>query len=319
MSISVREVAENPAEGFCGLIGCHPSMLALFERLQRAATHCAPVLIVGETGVGKELVAQALHRLSGARGPIVPLNVALLSEHLADAELFGTVRGAFTGAVDRPGLVEAAAGGTLFLDEASELSLETQVRLLRALESHTVRRLGARQEHHVRFRLLLSLQQPAAFLVARGRWREDFCHRVNGITLHVPALRARLEDLPRLVNHTLCRFGRMPIPAESLQGLRAHAWPGNVRELIRLVERAIFTVGDGPLTGEALEAELETGTTGGPLSKAGARAQPADRAYLEGVLREAGSTKAAAEALNLTIYQVYRRLKALGITPPRRR
>lgn len=319
MSTALRLERPTAQEGFHGLVGRHPAMLALFDRIRRAAHESLPVLIVGETGTGKELVAQALHKLSGTRGSLVTLNVAVLSDHLAEAELFGTVRGAFTGAVDRPGLIEASSGGTLFLDEASELSLAIQARLLRALEYQTVRRVGARHEQQVRFRLLLSLQYPATELVARGVWRDDFCYRVNGIVLHMPPLRDRLEDVPHLVNHTLGRLGRAPIPTGELGGLYRHPWPGNVRELIRVVERAVFAAGDVPVTGWHLDVELEANTAGMPSPGSRVNQPSAERGYIEGVLREAGNTKAAALALDLTIHQLYRRFKALGIIPPRRR
>lgn len=309
-------------QGFFGIVGRHPAMLALFDRMQRAAVHSLPLLITGETGVGKELVAQALHRLSGARGAMVPLNVAVLSEPLADAELFGTVRGAFTGALDRPGLIEAAAGGTLFLDEASELSLAAQARLLRALESHTVRRVGARQERCVRFRLLLSIQRPVSTLLAQGRWREDFCYRVNGLTLHVPPLRDRRSDIPFLVNYTLQRLGRAALPANALDFLQAHDWPGNVRELIRLVERAVFAGGEEPVTTQLLEGELGQSAANGidaRFEPATASRRSMERATIERVLGEVGNTKEAASRLDLSVHQLYRRFRALGITPPRHR
>jgi transcriptional regulator with PAS, ATPase and Fis domain len=319
MSTVLRPQVAEVAEGFCGLVGRHPSMLALFDRIQRAARQNLPVLIVGETGVGKELAAQALHALSGARGPLIPLNVAMLSEHLAEAELFGTVRGAFTGAVDRPGLIEAAAGGTLFLDEASELSLGTQARLLRALESYMVRRVGARHEYPVQFRLLLSLQRPAADLVAQGRWREDFCYRVNGITLSLPPVRDRQEGVPLLINHALRRLGLAPIAADELRGLGVYSWPGNVREVIRVVERAVFAAGSDPVSIGHLEAELGGSATDTPVPGAlGITSrQAAERAYVEGALKRAGNAKAAAMALDLSIHQLYRRLRSLGIKAPR--
>lgn len=321
MSTLLQARAPEGTEAYCGLVGRHPLMRDLFDRMHRAATHRFPVLIVGETGVGKELVARAMHQLSGARGPLVPLNVAALPEHLAEAELFGTVRGAFTGAVDRQGLIEVAAGGTLFLDEASELSLGTQVRLLRALESYTVRRVGGRHENAVCFRLLLSLQRPAATLVASGAWRDDFCHRVDGITLVLPPLRERPEDIPLLVNHTLQQLRRPPLPEPDLRALERYAWPGNVRELIRFVERAVFAAGEGPVTHAHLDVEV--GRVGRrcslPCGGTEAGDQAEERAKLERILGLAGSTKAAASQLGLAPFQLYRRFKALGITPPRLR
>jgi DNA-binding NtrC family response regulator len=321
MSSVLQGSALASEPGFCGLVGRHPTMRALFDRMRRAAAQQMPVLIVGETGTGKELVARGLHQLSGARGAWMPLNVALLSDQLAEAELFGTVRGAFTGAVDRVGLIEAASGGTLFLDEASELSRDLQLRLLRILESYSVRRLGGRQEYPVRFRLLLSLQRPAASLVAGGAWRDDFCHRVNGITLGLPPLRDRLEDVPLLVNHILARFGRAPVPSGALDALCDYPWPGNVRELIRVVERAMFAADDGPVTVGHLEAETWHAAQEGASAVEGSErpARSEERAYIEKTLRELGSTKAAAQVLGLSIDQLYRRFRVLGITAPRLR
>ena len=321
MSTALHVHATGAPDGFCGMIGRHPSMLTLFDRIRRAAEQHMPVLIVGETGTGKELVAQALHRLSGVRGTLVALNVAALSEQLADAELFGTVRGAYTGAVDRAGLIEAASGGSLFLDEASDLSGGTQARLLRTLESHTVRRLGGRQEHPIRFRLLVSSQRPAGALVVRGAWRDDFCHRVNGITLRLPPLRERPEDVPFLINHVLRQLGCPTVSLVELRGACSYTWPGNVRELIRVVERAAFAAEGGPVKACHLEAEIG----GAAESWSGADPGPADsprseeRAWIERTLREAGSTKAAAHALGLSTDQLYRRFRALGIRAPRRR
>jgi transcriptional regulator with PAS, ATPase and Fis domain len=322
MSTVMQPQAPAGAEGFYGLVGRHPLMLALFERIGRAARHQLPVLIVGETGTGKELVANALHLLSGAKGAMIALNVALLSEQLADAELFGTVRGAYTGAVDRPGLIEAASAGTLFLDEAAELSCGTQARLLRALESFTVRRLGGRHEHPVRFRLLLSLQQAASTLVARRVWRDDFCHRVNGITLSLPPVRERPEDIPLLINHTLGQLGRPPIPEVELRTVGRYAWPGNVRELLRVVERAVFAAEAGPVSASVLEHEI--GLTGGADGLERHALKDSIRALarmsIQRALSEAHNDKmAAAAALGLSVHQLYRRIKTLGITAPRSR
>jgi DNA-binding NtrC family response regulator len=160
--LKLLEAPESGAAiGFHGMIGAHPTMLRLFDAIRRAAPLEAPVIVQGPTGTGKELVAQALHALSGRRGPCVPVNVGTIPEQLAESELFGTVRGAYTGAVsERIGLIESAQGGTLFLDEAAELSMATQIRLLRVLESGVVRPVGGTAGRHVAFRLVLCVQQP---------------------------------------------------------------------------------------------------------------------------------------------------------------
>lgn len=321
MNAVLQPMAQLPAESFQGMIGQDPSMLILFDRIQRAARQAMPILIVGETGTGKELVARALHALSDHSGPLMPLNVATLSEELAEGELFGTVRGAFTGAVDRPGMIEASSGGTLFLDEASELSLPTQARLLRTLESQTVRRVGGHHERHVRFRLLLSLQRPARALVEAGRWREDFCYRVEGITLQVPPLRDRQQDIIPLINHTLSRYGFPALGAGDGDQLRQYSWPGNVRELLRVVERAVFAASGNVVSGRHLEAELGHGcfSAGASIPPISVARQSAERAYIESVLRSTGNAKAAASLAGLSTHQLYRRLRSLGIAPPSRR
>ena len=228
------------------LLGEHPTMQHLRAELAHAAQSTLPIVIVGETGTGKELVVQALHAASGCVGELVPVNVAALPDQLAEAELFGVARGAYTGAhVGRAGLLQYAHGGTLFLDEASDLSPSLQVKLLRVLESGLVRRLGANSEQRADFRLVLTLQRDPQTLVTEGPWRADFLYRVCGIVLRVPALRERLSDIPLLAAAFLARERRPPLSAEALQALEGHHWPGNVRELLRVMQRAMLFARDG--------------------------------------------------------------------------
>jgi DNA-binding NtrC family response regulator len=316
------------------MIGRHPAVVALLDSIRRAAPLDAPVLIHGATGVGKELVAERLHTLSGRRGGLVSINVAGLPEALVESELFGAVRGAYTGAAsDRRGLVETSAGGTLYLDEAADLSLAVQAKLLRVLETGQVRPVGAAFDRHVRFRLVVSLQQDARTLVASGRWREDFFYRVAGICLHVPRLAERSSDIPALVRHFLAQIGRPAVDESDCAPLLRHHWPGNVRELRRVVERAAFLAGDEGIGAEHLHralgvlVEAQARPAGVPADVAFAPADGAprtlremERAHIEATLAEvAGNTKAAARLLGLSLSQLYRRFAAHEIVPPRQR
>jgi two-component system NtrC family response regulator len=236
-----------------GMVGRHPAMRELYRQARIAARADLPVLIVGETGTGKELVARALHELSEvSRGPFVDLNCAAVPETLAEAQLFGAERGGYTGAVrSMPGLLERADGGTLFLDEACSLCPAIQAKLLRALELKVFWRLGGQAARRVHFRLVTAVARPADDLVAAGAWRPDFAHRVAGYPLTIPPLRARLEDLEALASHFLQRANRngghaKSLAPEALQVLRQYPWPGNVRQLRMLLERLAAAV-PGPV------------------------------------------------------------------------
>ncbi|MES1208206.1 MAG: sigma-54 dependent transcriptional regulator, partial [Pseudomonadota bacterium] len=215
---------------------------------ERAAAGTINVLITGETGVGKELLAETVHRASPRRdGPYVCLNCAALSETLLESELFGHERGAFTGAVQaKPGLMETAAGGTLFLDEVGELPLATQAKLLRVLETREVTRLGSVRPRRVDLRFIAATNRDLEAEIGRGTFRQDLYFRLAGITLTIPPLRDRLDELRPLIEtfaRQICRdLGRAPpiFPAPILMLLESYAWPGNVRELKNIVERAVL-------------------------------------------------------------------------------
>jgi two-component system response regulator HydG len=310
--------------GFCGMVGQHASMHRLFEVMRLAAPLDVPVLVQGPTGSGKELVAQGIHDLSGRRGAMVPVNVGTLPEQLAESELFGAARGAFTGAVtERAGLIESARGGTLFLDEAAELSHATQVRLLRVLETGVVRLVGGIGGRHVDFRLVLCMQEPAADLVASKRWREDFYYRVAGIMLTVPALSQRTSDIRLLTDHWLARVGRPPLPVCEDGLLESRIWRGNVRELRRAVERACFVVGEARVTAQdVLDAADSLQARPSPLPDYGSPLSLAalEREHIERVLKDCGyQTRVAARQLGISAGQLYRKYRALGIAPPRAR
>jgi two-component system, NtrC family, response regulator GlrR len=233
------------------IIGDSPVIRQLLHALDRLAPATTPVLITGESGVGKELVARSLH-YSGprAREPFIAINCAAIPEALFEAELFGYRRGAFTGAVNpHPGAVEAAQRGTLFLDELGEMPLAMQGKLLRVLETGEVQRVGATTRSIVDFRLVTATNRDLEQAVRDGRFRADLYYRVHVYPVHVPALRDRVEDVPRLVHHYLAVIAgreRRPVPRvtpAALDKLADYAWPGNVRELVNVVERAVLCAG----------------------------------------------------------------------------
>lgn len=296
------------------LLGSAPSIRLLRADVVRASRLEVPVLIVGPTGSGKELAAQLLHDLSGRPGRMVAVNVAALPDQLAEAELFGVARGAFTGAVPRQGLIEHVDGGTLFLDEAGDLPLTLQAKLLRVLDSGRVRPVGALEERLRRFRLVVSTQEPPDRLVAAGRWRIDFMYRVTGITLQLPGLAERLEDIPELVAHFLVPHRQAAPPPDQLDCLRAHDWPGNIRELRRVVERALFLA-----AGAALDAgHFRSALDGRP--REAARGVPPDgltlnaltRRRVAEVLGRAPTRAAAASELGISVRTLYRWLRFDG-------
>lgn len=230
------------------MVGRSAPMQRLFDLMERVAPTRATVLITGETGTGKELVARGIHDLSDrARRPFVAINCSALPETLLESELFGHMKGAFTGAIqNKRGLFEEAAGGTLFLDEISTISPAIQVKLLRVLQERKIKRVGGRDLVPVDFRLIAATNRDLGELVQRGEFREDLYYRLNVFPISVPALRDRREDIPVLANYFRLRFaeenGVEPpeIPPETMARMMAYDWPGNVRELENFIERAVI-------------------------------------------------------------------------------
>ena len=223
-------------------------MRALLDRIDRVAAASTPVLILGETGVGKEWIARRLHRQSPRRkGPFVPLNCAAIPQQLVESELFGHTRGAFTGATAaRRGYFELAHGGTLFLDEVGEIPLEQQSKLLRVLQERRVRPVGGDRELEVDVRVVAATNRDLQTEVAAGRFRQDLFYRLSVVELEVPPLRERTEDLEALVELQLDRLrethGRQVegVHPDALDALLRYAWPGNIRELMNVLERAVL-------------------------------------------------------------------------------
>lgn len=243
---------ENPIPE---LVGHSTQLSQLRSQIASFAVSDAPVLVTGESGVGKELVAGALHRLSArSTGPFVPRSCGAIPDTLLETELFGTESGAYTGAVRRAGAFELASGGTLFLDEIGELSPLAQVKLLRALETRRFNRVGGVREIETDIRILAATNRDIAKQVRDGTFRHDLYYRVNVLRLRVPALRERREDIPLLVRHFATRLSgleRMKMErnfgTDALARLSAHDWPGNIRELRNVVHRAILTANNGSI------------------------------------------------------------------------
>jgi two-component system response regulator PilR (NtrC family) len=245
-ALKLEPRAEAAAPDGRRLIGASPAFLQLRAQAEKLARNQAPVFIHGESGTGKEVIARLIHSL-GARagGPFVPVNCGAISPELMESEFFGHRKGSFTGAAsDKEGLFQAASGGTLFLDEIGELPLSMQVKLLRALQERAVRPVGAHAEEAVDVRILSASHQDLSRLVAEGRFRQDLFFRINVITLRIPPLRERYEDIPALAGHILARLAEREATAPrrlspaALAALQRHSFPGNVRELENLLERA---------------------------------------------------------------------------------
>jgi len=239
--------ALNTSHQFCNIIGRSPAMLDLFKLIETIARTNSTVLITGESGTGKDLAARAVHYHSLRREhPFVALNCGGLPETLLESELFGHMRGAFTGAdANKKGLIEVAERGTIFLDEIGEMSLTMQVKLLRVLQDRRFRRLGGTEEVQADIRVIAATNQDLNRMVAEGRFREDLYYRINVIQLHLPPLRDRREDVPMLADHFLAKYAAQAekavrgISKEAHALLAGYGWPGNVRELENVLERAV--------------------------------------------------------------------------------
>jgi len=247
LSLGVERAQRHDGGPIDEIVGTSQSVAALRRMIQKIGPCEAPVLVCGESGVGKELVARALHNVSPRRrGPFEVRNCGAIPESLFESEMFGTERGAFTGSVRRPGAFDLANRGTLFLDEIGELSSSSQVKLLRAVESKRYHRVGGTSEIDTDIRVLCATNRDLRAMTESGRFREDLFYRISVMRLDVPALRHRQDDLPLLVEHFHREYVRagMHSPAQcfsssALAALRSHQWPGNVRELRNVVMRAL--------------------------------------------------------------------------------
>jgi formate hydrogenlyase transcriptional activator len=316
--------AEHPVEG---IIGESPLLREVLQQVQTVAPTDATVLILGETGTGKELVARAIHDRSGrSERTFVKVNCAAIPWELLESELFGHERGAFTGAIaQKIGRFEVADGGTLFLDEVGEIPLELQPKLLRVLQEQEFERVGGTRTIKVDLRLVAATNRDLARMTDERHFRDDLYYRLNVFPIHVPPLRERSEDIPALVRFFVQRFARPMnrhvevIRSETLEALRSYRWPGNVRELANLVERAMILS-----KGRTLEVPLAE------LTRCPARANHRDAARtLEAVERmhilsiledtgwRLGGPRGAATRLGMKRTTLQSMIKRLGITRPR--
>ncbi len=319
------EVLSLEEEGRFGMIGRSRPMLDLYSQLETVAAAGAPVLIRGETGAGKELVARAIHS-SGPRagGPLVAVNAGALPESVLESELFGHVKGAFTGAeTSRDGKLVSASGGTLLLDEVESLPLRAQVGLLRVLEDGMVQAVGSDGVQQVDVRLLTTAKADLAAEVQAGRMREDFYHRIAVLTLDVPPLRERLEDLPLLVGHFVrvaADRNGVPVPrvpSEVLGQLSRHSWVGNVRELRNACERMVITAKNGeagPFGVEAEEPGYRLPSLPSTPGRLAGELERTERAVIEDALRaNRGEVGVTAQALGISRRALYDRMKKYGL------
>jgi DNA-binding NtrC family response regulator len=296
-----------------------PAMMAIRETVERVAPSDASVLITGEHGTGKEVVASLLHRLSSrASKPLVTMNAGGLSEGVAESELFGHVKGAFTDArTDRIGCFELADEGTLFLDEIANMPVKLQPKLLRVLQTGEVQKVGSSRVIFVNVRVLSATNADLASEIGSGRFREDLFYRLNTVVIHLPPLRERREDILPLAHHYLERYSdRYRRPFEGFdrsarQALESHLWPGNVRELGHAIERAVLLARTGSITANDL------GLQGPPEAAAGTEEmtlEQAEKLFIQKVLgRHGGDVRKAAEQLGMSRSALYRRLQQFGL------
>jgi DNA-binding NtrC family response regulator len=306
------EQVESKA-AFCSLIGGSASMQKVYQAIRAVAAGNTSVVLRGESGTGKELIAEAIVQLgSRADKPYICLNCSALPETLIESELFGYEKGAFTGADEsRPGLIESAHSGTLFLDEITTLTPNLQAKLLRALQEHSVQRLGGRSAKKIDFRLICATNEDLEAFVKMGRFREDLYYRINVIPIFVPPLRERKGDLPLLVDHFLriyCNAAKKPfksIQPEVVEILEDYSWPGNVRELENIIQRLVV-MNDAPvITAEQLPQTLLYSSTVSQeailIPEQGvdfdAEMRRIEIAYLNAALKRSGGKKTAAAAL----------------------
>jgi DNA-binding NtrC family response regulator len=314
-------IISRPADTLAdSLVGDSPSMQRLRALVTAVAPSRIPVLIEGPTGTGKELVAALLHRASRRAGSLVAFNVCALSDSMFEDALFGHVKGAFTGALgDSLGFLREARGGTAFLDEISGLPLQSQAKLLRALETGVVRPVGSSRDEPTDCRIVAATNEHVDDLVRAGRFRADLAHRLSGVVVAVPPLADRREDIPLLVHH-FARLAAMDDPDQSvvvatraIDLLQSHDWPGNVRQL-RLVVEAARVIGGGVIDADAVQTVLAARS---PAAQAAASPAYLEREQLIAALSAArGDTELAAERLGVHRATIYRRMRRLGIPVP---
>ena len=320
-------------EGFCGFLGTSPAMKRLYHLLASAAESEAPVLIMGESGSGKELAAAAIHKLGRRQGgPFIKVNCAALNDSLLESELFGHVKGAFSGADrERVGRFEAADGGDFFIDEIGDLPLSTQVKLLRVIQERVLERVGDNRPVPVDVRIISATNKDLKSLMAKGGFREDLYYRIGAIPIELPPLRERRGDIPllaRVFSKRIAARNGKPVSglsAQALEMLVRHDWPGNVRELINVLEYAQVLSRDGVIGPEHLpaldanascreERAVAPAPPGGRPAVWAARGGEGEREAVIRALEESGGRKGrAAELLGISRVTLWKKIKAYGL------
>ncbi|MEO7966577.1 MAG: sigma-54 dependent transcriptional regulator [Gemmatimonadaceae bacterium] len=307
-----------------GIVGRSAAMRAVLDAVARVGPSEATVLITGETGTGKELVARAVHRASSRRnGPFVAVNCGALAEGILESELFGHARGAFTGAMrDRAGLFEAAGGGTIFLDEIGEMSMATQQRLLRVLQEREVTRVGDTRPTLVDVRVVAATHRDLRALTKEKQFREDLFYRLAVFPIELPPLRDRIDDLPLLVDDALRRMaarrprpGMMECSPFALRVMRKYSWPGNVRELLSALEHASIQAGALRIDAQHLPEVVResAGDRGDPRYRAPQESGDERSAILAALEHSSGGVGRAAQLLGMGRTTLWRKMRALGI------
>lgn len=312
-----------------GFIGSSTQIVEVYKRLARAALSSSTVLVIGESGTGKELVAHAIHDNSDRRNKhFIAVNCGALAENLLESELFGHTKGSFTGAMsDKRGLFEEADGGTLFLDEIGDVSQAMQIKLLRVLQEGEIRRVGASDNRKVDVRVIAATHRDLEAMVKSEKFREDLYYRLKVISIDLPPLRERMEDLPELVSHFLAKYAeknKKPVSHvsdDAMAMLKSYAWPGNIRELEHSIERAVAMTNTSVLFGEDFPPEIQRDAGGGISlaaeevpSGATTSLEDMERAHIVRVLQEVGYNKSkASEVLGIDRATLYRKAQRYGI------
>jgi two-component system response regulator PilR (NtrC family) len=315
---------------FCGMIGTNREMLKIFATIKKVSDTLANILILGESGTGKELVAQAIHENSSRfKMPFKPINSGGIPENLLESELFGYMKGSFTGAyADRPGFFEMARGGTIFLDEIGELSPVLQVKLLRVVQEKTFRRIGGSEDIKVDVRIISATHQNLEEKVRKGEFREDLYYRLNVIPIFIPPLRERKEDIPLLINNFIEKYAQMfgkevrTISSYAMELLMNYDFPGNIRELENIIERSVAMESSNIILPENLTLSADT-AAGAPnfnieITDKGielsAELEKIEKIMIEkALLRVKGSKTKAAKLLNVTFDSLRYRIEKLNV------
>ncbi len=327
---SHRVLSEKLFPGAVPILGEHAAIREIKRILPRVAKSESTVLLAGESGTGKEVIARNIHSLSGRSGaPFLAVNCASLPDTLFESELFGHERGAFTGAVRREiGLFEAAEKGTIFLDEIAEVRLETQAKLLRALQEREIRRVGGKGNIPIDVRIIAATNRDLEVAVREGKFRADLFYRLNIVKLTLPPLRDRISDIPLLAEHFLGKHGEKGVPPvrevtrEAMRLMMRYPWPGNIRELSSVVERAVVLAEGGKIRPEELPRELREEASAVPAKAFDLPPQGVDFEKVEeqllrqAVERSGGIHARGAELLQMSYKAYIYRLKKFGILSP---